>query len=86
MQMKLLKNILKKPMAKSKTAVEFLYEGLMKGLSHEQQMQFEGLFQQALDMEYKQMLDMWQAALWSDIKGGKNFDMYYYAKYKQEEE
>jgi len=37
------------------TAVEFLQECLSIHLSHQQQMQFEGLFQQAKEMEKEQM-------------------------------
>ena len=39
------------------TAVEFLQESLSIHLSHQQQMQFEGLFQQAKEMEKEQMCD-----------------------------
>jgi hypothetical protein len=39
------------------TAVNFLYEFVQLKLTHEQQMQFEGLFQQAKQMEKKQILD-----------------------------
>lgn len=36
------------------TPVEWLLMTMSNHLSHEQQMQFEGLFQQAMDMELKQ--------------------------------
>ena len=39
------------------TAVEFLQECLSIHLSHQQQMQFEGLFQQAKEMEKEQIMD-----------------------------
>jgi len=39
------------------TAVEFLQECLSIHLSHQQQVQFEGLFQQAKEMEKEQMID-----------------------------
>ena len=42
-------------MEKEKTAVEFLYEFVLLKLSNEQQMQFEGLFQQAKQMEKEQI-------------------------------
>ena len=42
-------------MEKQKTAVEFLYEFVLLKLSNEQQMQFEGLFQQAKQMEKEQI-------------------------------
>jgi hypothetical protein len=40
-----------------KTTVEFLQEALSSHLTDEQQMQFEGLFQQALEMEKWQIQD-----------------------------
>jgi hypothetical protein len=39
------------------TAVEFLQEALSIHLTFEQQMQFEGLFQQAKEMEKQQIID-----------------------------
>ena len=39
------------------TAVEFLQECLSIHLSHQQQMQFEGLFQQAKEMEKEMIMD-----------------------------
>ena len=39
------------------TAVEFLQECLSIHLSHQQQMQFEGLFHQAKEMEKEQIMD-----------------------------
>ena len=41
-----------------KTAVEQLQIWLNSHLSHEQQMQFEGLFQQAKELEKQQFLDL----------------------------
>lgn len=38
------------------TAVEWLQECLSSHLTHEQQMQFEGLYQQALSMEKEQIV------------------------------
>jgi hypothetical protein len=67
---------------KEQTAVEFLYDAIMKHLSHEQQMQFEGLFQQAMDMEKGQIMK----AVYDSM--GTNFDpnmgraeLYYNEKY-----
>ena len=40
-----------------KTAVEFLQEALYLHLTLDQQMQFEGLFQQALQIEKEQIMD-----------------------------
>ena len=40
-----------------KTAVEFLHAALSLHFTQEQEMQFEGLFQQALEMEKEQIMD-----------------------------
>jgi hypothetical protein len=45
------------------TAVEFLQKALSINLTHEQQVQFEGLFQQALEMERNQHGNTWDAAI-----------------------
>jgi hypothetical protein len=45
------------------TAVEFLQECLSIHLSHQQQMQFEGLFQQAKEMEKEQTIDFAKTCL-----------------------
>ena len=42
-------------MKKQKTAVEFLYEFVLLKLTNEQQMQFEGLFHQAKQIEKDQI-------------------------------
>ena len=42
------------------TAVNFLYEFVQLKLTHEQQMQFEGLFQQAKQMEKEQIIHAWR--------------------------
>jgi hypothetical protein len=44
-------------MANKQTAVDFLYEFVLLKLSNEEQMQFEGLFQQAKQMEKEQMIE-----------------------------
>lgn len=44
-------------MEKQKTAVDFLYEFVLLKLSNEQQMQFEGLFHQAKQMEKEQIVE-----------------------------
>ena len=49
------------------TAVEFLQECLSIHLSHQQQMQFEGLFQQAKEMEKEQIVS-------AHINGQSEFD------------
>lgn len=42
-------------MKREKTAIEFLYEFVLLKLSNEQQMQFEGLFDQAKQIEKEQI-------------------------------
>jgi cobalamin biosynthesis Co2+ chelatase CbiK len=42
-------------MANKQTAVDFLYEFVLLKLSNEEQMQFEGLFQQAKKMQEEQI-------------------------------
>ena len=42
------------------TAVDFLYEFILLQLTNEQQAQFEGLFQQAKQMEKEQIIDAWK--------------------------
>ncbi len=44
-------------MEKQQTAVEFLYEFVLLKLTNEQQMQFDGLFHQAKQMEKEQIMD-----------------------------
>ena len=66
-----------------KTAVEFLYAALSLHFTQEQEMQFEGLLQQALQIEKEQIMD----AYWD---GGqdiplteKNCEIYYNNTYKE---
>jgi hypothetical protein len=56
------------------TAVEQLQIWLNSHLSHEQQMQFEGLFQQAKEMEKEQIIDAFNYA---QIDLGMEADEYY---------
>ncbi len=59
------------------TAVEQLQIWLNSHLSHEQQMQFEGLFQQAKEMEKEQIMNAFEAA---EKDCGRDFlhgDLYY---------
>lgn len=44
-------------MENKQTAVAWLQESMDSHLTHEQKMQFEGLFQQAIDMERQQIKD-----------------------------
>jgi hypothetical protein len=76
------------------TAVEWLQESLLNTLTHEQQMQVEGLFQQAKEMEKEQIedaheegiqrcyleVDDFGARLVKPIEGIAGRD-YYYFKY-----
>ena len=59
------------------TAVEFLQECLSIHLSHQQQMQFEGLFQQAKEMEKEQIMDAYmEGGDWESLPQPR-FDNYY---------
>jgi hypothetical protein len=49
------------------TAVEWLQECLNLHLTHEQKMQFEGLFQQAKEMELQQLDDYYHGG-WADAR------------------
>ncbi len=50
------------------TAVEWLQNCLNIHLSFEQKMQFEGLFQQAIEMEKEQIMNAWVIGLFSEGK------------------
>jgi len=50
---------------KQQTAVNFLYEFVQLKLTHKQQMQFEGLFQQAKQKEKEQIIDAFEIG-WKD--------------------
>jgi len=66
------------------TAVEWLKECLSIHLTHEQQMQVEGLFQQALAMEKEQIVDAHLTGLiyTLEIEGSKQAEQYYNETYK----
>jgi len=49
-------DIMKKPMENNQTAVRWLQEALSLHLSDMQKIQFEGLFQQAIEMEKEQII------------------------------
>ena len=78
------------------TAVEWLQEAISIHLTFEQQMQFEGLFQQAIEMEKKQIIDALRQGV--NIELGinefkenyltysQNFDRYYNLKYGKDEQ
>jgi hypothetical protein len=75
---------------KKVTAVEQLQEWLNSHLSHDQQMQFEGLFQQSKDLERQQIIDAGQACFYCgwDISKGlepafKSSEQYYQETYKK---
>ena len=78
-------------MEKEKTAVEFLYEFVLLKLSNEQQMQFEGLFQQAKQMEKEQIVKAHTDSLgggtnprWKELFQ-KQAEQYYESKYGKDE-
>ena len=56
------------------TAVNFLYEFVQLKLTHKQQMQFEGLFQQAKQMEKEQIINAYK-------NGQKIVEQYYNETY-----
>ena len=74
-----------------KTTVEWLQEAISIHLTFEQQMQFEGLFQQAIEMEKQQIMDALRQGV--NIELGinefkenyltyiQNFNRYYNLKY-----
>ena len=67
---------------KKQTAVEWLEESML--LSHEQQMQFEGLFQQAKAMEKEQIIQTyWEAYKEGQYSGDRVAEEYYNETYEQ---
>ena len=66
-----------------KTAVEFLYAALSLHFTQEQEMQFIGLFQQALQIEKEQIMD----AYWDGSQDAplteKTCEIYYNNIYKE---
>ena len=69
-------------MEKQKTAVEFLYEFALLKLSNEQQMQFEGLFNQAKQMEKEQIKEAYN----KNPQGyNHTAEHYYESKYGKDE-
>ena len=70
-------------METKQTAVEWLQECLSIHLTHEQQMQFEGLFQQAKEMEKKTIIDFaWEMSGLTR----KEIEEEYYKKFKNKDE
>ena len=57
-------------MIKKQTAVELLQETLYLHFTHEQKQQFDGLFHQALEIEYQQLVE---AAIWMPEHFGTEF-------------
>jgi hypothetical protein len=62
------------------TAVEWLQECLSSHLSHQEQMQFEGLFQQAKAMEKEHIEDAFDTGTTDDDRIGKEYYNETYAK------
>jgi hypothetical protein len=60
-------------MTTKQTAVEWLQECLSIHLSHQQQMQFEGLFQQAKAMEKEHIEDAFDTGTTDDDRIGKEY-------------
>ena len=71
-----------------KTAVEFLYAALSFHFTQEQEMQFEGLFQQALEMEKQQIIKAYQQGVTEEYGDTLDFsnctdaEDYYNNRYK----
>lgn len=68
------------------TAVEWLQECLNLHLTHEQKMQYEGLFQQAKEMEKEQHKNTWfdsttQFDNAAEMTYKKTFEQYYNEEY-----
>lgn len=64
-------------MENKQTSIEWLQECMSIHLTHEQKMQFEGLFQQALNMHKEEIEDAWYA---DDEYGNFHFFEDYYQK------
>ena len=75
-------------MIREKTAVEFLYEFVLLKLTNEQQMQFEGLFHQAKQMEKEQIEESFNESRKTHPMIGFwwiDFQDYYESKYGKDE-
>jgi hypothetical protein len=70
------------PMENKQTAVRWLQEALSLHLSDEQKVQFEGLFQQAVEVEKDQIIDAYDDAYISMNLAFRGFDrsVEYYEK------
>jgi aminoglycoside phosphotransferase family enzyme len=75
-------DIMKINMEKNQTAVRWLQEALSLHLSDEQKVQFEGLFQQAVEVEKDQIIDAHDAAYIAMNLAFRGFDrsVEYYEK------
>jgi hypothetical protein len=56
-----------------KTAVDWLQDCLNIHFTFEQQMQFEGLFQQAKEMEKQQIINAWELEGYEYVRTGKEY-------------
>jgi len=56
------------------TAVDFLYEFVQMRLNNEQQIQYDGLFQQAKQMEKEQIIDAWHSSRVSMMTGEQYYN------------
>ena len=66
-----------------KTAVEFLYAALSLHFTQEQEMQFEGLLQQALQIEKEQIMDAYWDGSQDAPLAEKTCEIYYNNIYKE---
>ena len=65
----------------AQTAVEWLQESLLNTLTHQQQMQVEGLFQQAKAMEKEQIEEAYVDGFLDGGENIYNIGIYYNKKY-----
>ena len=72
-------------MKREKTAVEFLYEFVQLKLTNEQQMQFEGLFHQAKQMEKEQIEEAAKSCNYIGGATDQEAEDYYESKYDKDE-
>lgn len=68
---------------KNLTAVQWLHQIVMSHLSHEKQMQLEGLFQQAEQIEKEQIMSAWLAGFEETRPYVDHSEDYYKETYKE---
>ena len=76
------KNFKRREMKQS--SIEWLEECLKSHLTNEQQMQFEGLFQQAKEMHKKEIIDAYNNGVYLAMMPSKTSEQYYKNTYENE--